>query len=86
MAVLDIILPLADHCLCLAPASERALPAEELAEVIRKKGVSAEVCADAEDAVRKALSGDRPVLAFGSLYMAGEVRPAYRKLRSQAQI
>ena len=86
MAVLDIILPLADHCLCLTPASDRALPADELSEVIRKKGVSTEVCADAEDAVRKALSGDRPVLAFGSLYMAGEVRPAYRKIRSRAQI
>jgi dihydrofolate synthase/folylpolyglutamate synthase len=86
MAVLDIILPLAAHCLCLAPASDRALPADELAEVIRQKGVSAEVCADAEDAVRRALKGARPVLAFGSLYMAGEVRPAYRNIRCQAQI
>ncbi|MBQ6389868.1 MAG: bifunctional folylpolyglutamate synthase/dihydrofolate synthase [Mogibacterium sp.] len=85
-AVLDIILPLAERCLCLTPASDRALHAAELAEMITQKGGTAEVYASAQDAVSTVLRGDRPVLAFGSLYMAGEVRSAYRNIRCQAQI
>ena len=77
-AVLDIILPLAAKCCCLTPASDRALPADELAEVIAQKGGVPEVFASAEDAVRAVRREACPVLAFGSLYMAGEVRKAYR--------
>ena len=80
-AVLDVILPAAERCICLAPLSERALNAEELAEIINSKGVPAHSCESAAEAVRECLAGPDPVLAFGSFYMAGEIRKAYREAR-----
>lgn len=80
-AALDILLPYASYCYCLTPASDRALPAEELAEQIRKRGVGAECTTGAREAIKKSLAAGRPILAFGSLYMAGEVRSEYRNLR-----
>ena len=77
-AILDILLPYASECLCVTPASDRALTAEELAKVIRSKGKEAAPCGSAEEAVDKAVSAGAPVLAFGSLYLAGLVRKAYR--------
>ena len=79
---LDILLPYINKCYCLTPASERALPAEELAASINKKGIAAEALSSAEYAINKCLSEDNPVLAFGSLYMAGEIRKTYRELRA----
>lgn len=78
---LDILLPYASYCYCLTPASDRALPAEELAEQIRKRGVDAECTTAALEAIKKSLAAGRPILAFGSLYMAGEVRSEYKILR-----
>ena len=78
-AVLEIMLPYASKCVCLAPESERALPAEELAKLIRNKGITAESMDSAVKAVRQCINGTEPVLAFGSFYMAGEIRSAYRK-------
>lgn len=81
-SVLDTLLPFAKKCYCVAPASERALKADDLAACVREKGIQVETFETTELAIRKALEGSEPVLAFGSLYMAGEVRTAYRKLRS----
>ena len=81
-AALDILLPYACYCYCLTPASDRALPAEELAAQIRKRGVDAECIEGADKAIKKSLAAGRPILAFGSLYMAGEVRTAYRLLNT----
>ena len=78
--VLDTLMPFAKLCYCVAPTSERALSAEELADCVRERGVEARTFKKTEDAVRTALEGSDPVLAFGSLYMAGEVRTAYREL------
>ena len=73
-AVLDVILPTVSTCICCAPPNSRALPAEELAEKIRKKGWPAEAAENTEKAVEQVLAADSPVLAFGSLYLAGEIR------------
>lgn len=81
-AALDILLPYASYCYCLTPASDRALPAEELAAQIRKRGVDAECVESADKAIKKSLAAGRPILTFGSLYMAGEVRTTYRLLNT----
>lgn len=78
---LDILLPYAKKCFCLNPDSERALPADELVRNIKTRGVPAEAFSDADIAVAYALHGAEPALAFGSLYMAGAVRSAYRRHR-----
>lgn len=79
-AALDILLPYAENCYCLTPDSSRAIYAEDLAAVIRGKGGASECFNTAEEALTKCFYESRPVLAFGSLYLAGEIRKAYRKL------
>ncbi|MBR2674192.1 MAG: 5-formyltetrahydrofolate cyclo-ligase [Mogibacterium sp.] len=79
-AALDILLPFAEKCYCLTPESERALSADSLAELIREKGVSAESFETAEEILTKCFDEEAPVLAFGSLYMAGEIRKTHRRL------
>ena len=81
--VLDVLLPLAGDCLCVSPPSERALPAEELAACIRRRGCHAETFAGISDAVRAAWNSGYPVLAFGSLYMAGGIRGQVRKIKEE---
>ena len=97
-SALDVMLPFAAKCCCVAPDSDRALPAAVLAETILSKYTDSGeaqtlkaydlpeilVFESAEDAVRECLNGDEPVLAFGSLYLAGEVRKAYRKLNASS--
>ncbi|MBQ3290967.1 MAG: bifunctional folylpolyglutamate synthase/dihydrofolate synthase [Mogibacterium sp.] len=89
MSVLHTLLPFAAKCCCVTPDSDRALPAAELARIVSTDVSLGTVLSDTlpaaafdsvEEAVRECISGTAPVLAFGSLYMAGEVRKAYRKL------
>lgn len=79
-AVLDALLPYADRCCCVTPPSPRALEGSRLAEIIRSKGIEAEAYDSIQEAVSECKHGTKPVLAFGSLYLAGEVRKAYRDI------
>jgi dihydrofolate synthase/folylpolyglutamate synthase len=71
---------LADAFFTVTPASERALPAEELADWLRKRcGKPATACESAQEAVQKAVAAtpkDGAILAYGSLYLASDVRRA----------
>lgn len=84
-AVLDILLPYAKSCSCVTPDSERALPAEELAGLIERRGVPAEAFSAVPQAVKACLEKGEPVFAFGSLYMAGKVRKAVREYGIRAE-
>ena len=73
--------------LVVTPDSPRKLAAPEFAETIRKKGYEAVACDEGEfsgkaveEAVKKALKTGRPVIAFGSLYLAGTVRKIARTM------
>lgn len=80
--VINAIAPYAAEFICVTPDSERALDAAELAEILRERGFSATPCDSVEAGVRTALAvaDGRPVVAFGSLYMAGQVRRAGSKI------
>ena len=78
--ILDMMMPFADEFVCVTPLSDRALPAEDLAQVIAGKGGKASVASDISTGVTKALeltSDGRCVVAFGSLYLAGAVRTVF---------
>ena len=88
--ILDLITPFAEEFVCVTPDSPRAMPARELAELLRRRGYTAEACGSVEEGVsvslQKALKSresqgakPRPVVAFGSLYMAGAIRTAFRR-------
>lgn len=74
--VIRTLAPYAAECVCVTPDSERALDAEELSEILREYGIRATPCASVAEGVKRALAvaEGRPVIAFGSLYMAGQVR------------
>ena len=91
--ILDLITPFAEEFVCVTPDSPRAMPAQKLAELLTGRGFAATVCGGIEEGVRVSLqkaqdardsqeAKARPVVAFGSLYMAGAIRTAFRRQRT----
>lgn len=78
--MLKALIPCADSFFCVTPPSPRALAADALAKVVREMGVPAQSCDDIYTAAELALDGRRPVIACGSLYLAGTARDALMKL------
>ena len=80
-AITEIIRPVAGQVICLTPVSERALGAEQYAESLRRKGLHATEYEDIPEGIRAALAAgrDQAVVAFGSLYLAGSVRGAFKR-------
>ena len=90
-AMLDILLPHAAEFICVTPDSPRSLSGADLAAVIEDKcTLPTEVCHSVIQAIPAALSRGLPVIAFGSLYMAGSIRtafhPTFRKWLRQQKI
>ena len=79
------VLPHAEQFLCVTPDSPRALDALDLRDYLRSLGCSADAYEDIPSAVHAAILTGKPVLAFGSLYMAGDVRSSYYKEKKTAQ-
>ena len=82
MTMLRCMAPYALHFVCVTPDSPRALPAQELVSALRAMGLSAEAAEDTDTGIAAALhaAGDGPVVACGSLYMAGLVRRRAKEL------
>ena len=72
--ILSLLRPYAKSFVCVTPDSSRALSAAKLAEFLRFLGEEAAVCGSFEDGVKTALAARSPVVACGSLYMAGHIR------------
>ena len=75
--MLAVLAPAADAFVCVTPASPRALPAEELAALLRPYGKPVTACGSIPEGVSEALARAEDgamVCAVGSLYMAGEIR------------
>ncbi len=81
---LDILDPYIAEYFCITPENPRALPAEKLAETIRRREKQATACETIPEGIRKGLSSGRPLLAFGSLYTAGDIRREYAKMTGEA--
>lgn len=76
-AMLAPVLPLAKHVVTVTPNTPRALPAEQLAAHISRMGGEATACQSIQEGVETAISlaGTAGIVcAFGSLYMAGDIR------------
>ena len=85
--MLDVLMPRAREFICVAPDSPRALPAEQLAELIRSRGGRAAAFSSVEEGLARAIEGIGcgPVAAFGSLYMAGIIRERFPALYKKHQ-
>lgn len=78
--MMELMLPCAQEFVCLTPVSDRALPAQALADYLTEQGAKARACTDIPAGIRAALDAageDGAVIAFGSLYLAGAVRTAF---------
>lgn len=69
----------ADEFLCVTPDSPRALKAVELRKTAESLGYRAREFTDIEKAVTAGIEAGLGVIAFGSLYMAGDVRRICRR-------
>ena len=76
-AMLETVLRLGRRFICLTPENPRALSAGALCDSIREKDGEAEAAKDIPDGIRLALESGAPVVAFGSLYLAGAIRTAF---------
>ncbi|MDO4939482.1 MAG: folylpolyglutamate synthase/dihydrofolate synthase family protein [Lachnospiraceae bacterium] len=74
MEVLRIIMPYAAEFITLTPDSVRALTASEMADSIRALGGKVTEADNAKEAIEMACKTGLPTVAFGSLYMAGDIR------------
>ncbi len=83
--MLELVTPYAGEFICVTPDSPRALSGEALAGVIANMGVPARSCASIEDGIRLAMETEMPVVAFGSLYLAGHVRGCFPKQKKKQQ-
>lgn len=78
--MMELMMPCVREFVCLTPVSDRALPAQALADCLTERGAKARACAGIPDGIRAALTAageDGAVVAFGSLYLAGAVRTAF---------
>lgn len=83
--MLELLKDSAGSVICVTPNSSRALTGEELLQQVREiMGCHAESADTIEEGIRKALETEKPpVIAVGSLYMAGELRSAFPKVLKQ---
>ena len=83
--ILRLITPYAGRFICVTPDSPRALQAEALAAEISGMGFPAVASGSIEDGICAALDTGEPVMAFGSLYLAGHVRTVFPRLLKKHQ-
>lgn len=87
-SIIDLLMPFAKEFVCVTPLSPRALSAQDLAAQLAETGAQATACDSIETGLSEALSraaDGTPVVAFGSLYLAGAVRTAFRPALKKRQ-
>ena len=85
--VVDILAPNVSEFYCLTPDSDRAMPADELTALIMSKGLSAKSYSSSEECLSELLESvsEQAIMAFGSLYLAGELRESAAKVLQKKQ-
>ncbi len=78
-----ILSEFAGSYICVTPNNPRAVKGEELAKHLRGRGYDARYASDIRSAIELALREKKPILAFGSLYMAGEVRRRWKEINKE---
>lgn len=80
--MIEELLPLSECFTTVTPDSERALDAENLADIIKKKGITADSVESVEELIQRIKNHSKPDeknIAFGSLYYIGELKEKWLK-------
>jgi len=85
--MLEMIGSTAQRIICVTPDSPRALPAEQLENAVSETiGCPAETAESIADGIGRALNyASEITVAFGSLYMAGEIRDRFPIVRKKLE-
>ena len=77
--IINILMPKADRFYCVTPPDTRGLPAEDLAVCLRQAGARAHAYRTTAEGLHRAQEEAAllPVIVFGSLYLAGQIRDLY---------
>lgn len=75
---------LAYSYICVRADTTRSLDAADLAGMVRQQGIKASEAASVSEALYLAEESSKPVVAFGSLYLAGEILREFRKRQNAA--
>ena len=81
---IDLLKNYCKEFICIKPNSNRALGARILANIINNKGIKASYCLSSKNAIKRAFSlanKDDIIIAFGSLYLAGDIKEEFDKLK-----
>lgn len=83
--MLELLKDSAGQVVCVTPNSQRAMTGEELLQQVKTiMGCPAAAADSIEEGIRMALSLEKePIVAVGSLYMAGELREAFPRVLKQ---
>ncbi|MBO5649556.1 MAG: bifunctional folylpolyglutamate synthase/dihydrofolate synthase [Clostridia bacterium] len=83
-------------CACITPPSPRAMPGEALCALVQASGIDAHAYADIPTALqalyrrraaaKQTVMGALPIICFGSLYSAGDVRRALGRFSESAEV
>jgi dihydrofolate synthase/folylpolyglutamate synthase len=77
-AMLDELIPSAAIIVCTTPASPRAMPAAEVADLAARRGARVEVAPDPSDALGRACRLENRVVVAGSIFLVGPLRDIVR--------
>src|SRR6185295_19314662 len=77
-AMLPALAPACERIICTTAPSPRAMPAAELAEAAGTLPAAVEVVPDFGEALARAISYRRPVVAAGSIFLIGPLRDILR--------
>ena len=77
--LVNTLLPYAKEFVCVTPHNSRGLSAQALCDTLTELGAAAAACDTVEQGISAALTRSKGgvTVAFGSLYLAGEVRTVY---------
>ena len=82
--VMNEVIPYAKEFICLTPNSSRALNNKELVKLLKSKNQKAIAAADPKQGIEKAFKKakkDDVIIAFGSLYLAGDILKAFNEYK-----
>ncbi|MGN0270652.1 MAG: bifunctional folylpolyglutamate synthase/dihydrofolate synthase [Candidatus Weimeria sp.] len=77
---------IAERYICVKADTPRSLSAEALSDMVKTQGAEALTAGSVSEAIKVALNTRKPVVVFGSLYLAGEILAESKSLQTSDQL
>ncbi len=77
---------IAERYICVKADTPRSISAEALSDMVKTQGAEALTAGSVSEAIKVALNTRKPVVVFGSLYLAGEILAESKSLQTSDQL